>query len=143
VLSGCTDGVFLGTSNIVPFAIDDGGRIAFVADPLASPFESGTKAVVVDTTPVATSGGPFSDFGAVALDASGGVAFLASLDAGGSGIFRGSDPIADKVIATQDELFGSTVVGLGLQRGGLNAGGQIAFVADLADGRRVIARADR
>lgn len=58
------------------------------------------------------------------------------------GIFTGPDPIADRVIASGDSLFGSTVVGLDLKPTRLNDGGQIAFGASLADGRRVIARAE-
>jgi hypothetical protein len=117
--------------------------VAFIADPLAPPFEFGTKGVVVDSTVAATTAGPFQGFRAVALDAAGGLAFLATRDAGGDGIFRGPDPVADKVIATGDPLFGSTVTFLDFQRGGLNAAGEIAFRADLADGRTVIVRADR
>jgi hypothetical protein len=68
------------------------------------------------------------------------VAFLANLRGGGSGIFLG--PEAEEVIATGDPLLGSTVTGLSFFRDGLNDAGQVAFLATLADGRRVIVRAD-
>lgn len=58
--------------------------------------------------------------------------FGAELDGGGYGIFIGSDPVTDKVIATGDPLFGSTVTDL--RFGGLNNSGQIAFLAELTDG---------
>src|SRR5262249_6376099 len=57
------------------------------------------------------------------------------------GIFTGPDPLADKVIATGDLLFGSALVEIvGLY--GLNNNGQIAFYGTLADGRQVVVRAD-
>ena len=95
-------------------------------------------------TLIADTSGPFSDF----LDAyfpginkANQVAFVATLRAGGSGIFTGPDPLADKVIATGDPLLGSTVVRLGFFRG-LNDAGQIAFWATLANGSGGWFRAD-
>jgi hypothetical protein len=137
----CDDGVFRSLNNNVPYALDATGRVAYVTS-LPPPFDSTSQAVLVDSTVVATNDGPFEAFTAVALDATGGLAFLAFLDGGGNGIFRGPDPVADKVVATGDELFGSTVSGVAFQRGGLNAAGEIAFSAGLADGRRVVVRAD-
>ena len=61
--------------------------------------------------------------------------FLARLKAGGSGIFTGPGPIADRVIAVGDPLDGSQVTGLLFNRFGLNDSGSIAFWAILADGR--------
>jgi hypothetical protein len=51
-------------------------------------------------------------------------------------------PVPDKVIAIGDPLFGSTVTGFLLDPEGLNDAGQVAFLAQLADGRIAIARAD-
>ncbi len=70
------------------------------------------------------------------------VAFEAELDAGGSGIFIGPDPIVDKVIVVGDSLFGSTVTELFISQKGLNDAGQLAFQATLADGNRAVFRAD-
>lgn len=56
-------------------------------------------------------------------------------DAETFGIYTGPDRVADKVIATGDSLFGSTVTDLAFDRDGMNNKGQIAFTAHLADGR--------
>jgi hypothetical protein len=58
------------------------------------------------------------------------------------GIFTGSDPVADKVIARGDELFGRPVHGLTLSRNGLNDSGQIVFTATLDGGGSVVVLAD-
>jgi hypothetical protein len=84
----------------------------------------------------------FSDLFAPSINDLGSVAFLADLKKGGSGIFTGPDPAANKVIAIGDPLFGSTVTALQFSSQGLNNSGQVAFWASLADGRQVIVRAD-
>jgi hypothetical protein len=94
-------------------------------------------------TTIADTSGPFSHFGNPSINNAGTVVFLALLEAGGSGIFTGPDPVADQVIATGDLLFGSTVVSLGFLQGlGLNDAGQVAFFATLANGESGIFRAD-
>jgi hypothetical protein len=94
---------------------------------------------------VADNLGPFSEFsihGDPAPSAAG-TAFFASLDGGGHGLFTGPDPVADKVIQVGDPLFGSTVGGLErLARTSMNDLGQIGFVAYLANGDVVVARAN-
>ena len=69
--------------------------------------------------------------------------FLATLDGGGEGIFQRPDVVADKVIQTGDELFGSTVATFALfapmNPRGLNSNGWLIFPVGLADGRTVIA----
>ena len=62
-------------------------------------------------TTVADTRGEFASFGfrPPSLNNEGDVAFLATLDDGTSGIFVGSDSIADRVITTGDTLDGSTV----------------------------------
>ncbi|HEY9794669.1 MAG TPA: choice-of-anchor tandem repeat NxxGxxAF-containing protein [Leptolyngbyaceae cyanobacterium] len=99
------------------------------------------------TTNIADNTGPFRTFGSglPAINDAGTVAFLASLDEGGSGIFTGPNPVTDKVIATGDSLFGSTVTSLSFNRfssKGLNNAGQLTFFAQLADGSSGIFRAD-
>ena len=85
------------------------------------------------------------------INDNGTVAFSAVLRGeSGQGIFIGPDPEADKVIATGDSLFGSTVESfrsfngqdIGFSTRGLNNRGQIAFYAQLADGTSGIFRAD-
>jgi hypothetical protein len=94
---------------------------------------------------VADNSGPYSEFsiyGDPAASAAG-TAFFATLDAGGHGLFTGADPVADKVIQTGDPLLGSTVTGLQqLARTSMNDAGQIGFVAYLANGDVVVARAN-
>lgn len=54
-----------------------------------------------------------------------------------------ANPVTDKVIATGDLLFGSTVTSLfAFSNDFLNNSGQIVFHAQLADGFIVIARAE-
>lgn len=60
---------------------------------------------------------------------------------GGRGVFSGPDPVADKIVGHGDPLFGATVINAFLTDGGysLNNRGQVAFFADLDDGRQVVA----
>jgi hypothetical protein len=81
-------------------------------------------------------------FGRPTLNDNGQVAFLASLKSGEFGLFVGPDPVADRVIALNDALDGSTVTGLSVFGDYFNNAGQLAFTANLADGRTVIMRAD-
>jgi hypothetical protein len=95
---------------------------------------------------IADSTDAFIRFSMVALNNKGEVAFQASLrtpapNSSGRGIFTGPDPVADKVVAAGDPLFGSTVTDIEFWRDGLNEAGEIAFMATLADGRQVIGRA--
>lgn len=125
-------------------SLNDAGVVAFPAD-----LRSGGQGIFIGNggSPqlLAVTGGPFQDFITVAINNVGTVAFSADLAGGGRGIFTGPDPEADKVIATGDDLFGSTVRSLDsnvLALQGLNDAGQVAIEATLADGRQVIARAD-
>ena len=94
-------------------------------------------------TIVDTSSGVFQSFGNSAINNNDNVAFTATLNGGERGIFTGADPVADKVIATGDSMFGSTVTDLNfLGRNGLNNNGQIAFSVRLANGERAIYRAE-
>ncbi|MFO0948717.1 MAG: hypothetical protein U1D30_22800 [Planctomycetota bacterium] len=79
---------------------------------------------------------PFRSFGSVAINNKGDYAFAALLDSGISGIFTGTDPVLDKVIGIGDALDGSTVTHIAFQGSGFNDRGQIAFYADLANGRQ-------
>jgi hypothetical protein len=136
-----TNGAFSNFSFGQP-SINLEGTVAFTGG-----LKTGGEAVAVGSggplTVIADTSGPFRliTFGSEAINDSGTVAFQAELAAGGRGIFTGPDPSADKVITTGDRLFGSTVTGLDFS-GGLNNGGQLAFSANLADGRQVEVRAD-
>jgi PEP-CTERM motif len=97
-------------------------------------------------TTVADNSGRFRSWGMLgfghvagpSINSAGTVAFFAFLDAGGSGIFTGDDPLTDTVIRTGDALFGSTVTDLSFFRG-LNDNGDITFRYHLADGRTGVA----
>src|SRR5439155_3448505 len=127
--------------------INDPGTVAITADLTAGgqvllAANQGTLTPFVDTT------GAYRQIiggGQVSINNGGELVFGATLKAGGSGLFDGPDPVADKVIAIGDELFGSTVVGLPqntMNPRGLNNADQILFTVNLADGRTVLVRAD-
>ena len=82
--------------------------------------------------------------GPVALNRNGIVAFTAERPSINTfrGIYTGPNFVADKVIQTGDALFGSTVVDVAFGNEGLNDSMQVAFLALLADGSSVVARAD-
>ena len=83
--------------------------------------------------------------GEVSINNNGEIIFGATLDAGGRGFFDGPDPFADRIIAIGDALAGSTVVDLpmnAMNPRALNNAGQFLFRADLADGRRILVRAE-
>jgi hypothetical protein len=133
-------------SSFIGGEINDAGTLAISAN-----LTAGGQVIVVAQdgmlTPFVATTGAYSQFfaGQVSINNDGHIVFGADLAAGGHGIFQGPDSIADKILATGDELFGSTVVGFptnGLGVRGLNNAGQIAFSANLADGRTVLVRAD-
>jgi hypothetical protein len=64
--------------------------------------------------------------------------------AGLVGIFTGGDPVADRVIAVDDALDGSTVARFEVLAfdSALSNRGQLAFIVTLADGRTGVYRAD-
>jgi hypothetical protein len=93
---------------------------------------------------VITTAGAFRSFGGLgpSIDTQGDVAFTAELDAGGRGLFTGPDVLADRVIGSGDALGGSVVTDVSLCAEGLNDSGQLAFTAQLADGRTAVFRAE-
>ena len=77
----------------------------------------------------------------IALNRNGKVAFSARLAPERTGIFTGPNAVTDKVIATGDALFGSTVTVIAFSRDGLNQNGELAFRATLANGEQVVVKA--
>jgi hypothetical protein len=73
----------------------------------------------------------FFGFRPPSINNDGEVAFHATLDDGTSGIFVGSDPVADRVISTRDTLDGSTVQNITFCEEGFSDSGELAFVAQL------------
>jgi len=84
---------------------------------------------------VADSTGAFASFGAVDINDAGTVVFEADLDGGGRGIYRGPDPVGDRIVAVGDELGGEVVTDI--QLGQLNDECELAFAAVTASGRSV------
>jgi hypothetical protein len=159
-LSAGGDGVFLGngltTTTIATtgdtynaFAggvANDAGMVAFLAN-----LTAGGQAIVTGDgthlTTIVDTTSRYSNFvSSPAINNDGQVVFAANLAAGGTGLFSEQDGIVDKIIATGDALFGSTVTGFGpdpfVGGAGFNNPGQLAFRANLADGRTVLVRAD-
>jgi hypothetical protein len=126
---------------------NDAGMVAFVAN-----LTTGGQAVVIgDGTQLITIAdtGPNSPFSSFfvnpAVNNDGLVVFTAKLVAGGSGIFISQDGEVDEIIGTGDSLFGSRVTSVPDVPFGpraFNNLGQLAFAANLADGRTVLGRAD-
>jgi hypothetical protein len=77
------------------------------------------------------------------INDSGSVVFAARLAGNtGFGVFTGPDAMANRVIAPGDTLDGSTVVTATVWPEALNGNGQVSFLAQLADGRWGVYRAD-
>ena len=120
--------------------LNDAGTAAFQR----SYFDEATQEFVEEI--VTGNGGPltvvadtredfaFFGFRPPSINNNGDVAFLATLDDfSTTGIFVGSDPIADRVIATGETLDGSTVQNLTFCEEGLSDSGELAFVATFED----------
>lgn len=115
-------------------AINNLGAVAFLASINGGPAS-------IYTTPDGASftrAGQYpNNNGLFAINDAGKVAYTLS-----GGIYTGVDLVADKVIAPGDALDGSTFQGGFSYMESLNNNGQIAFFAQLADGRRGVYRAD-
>lgn len=135
---------YLDILNVLSIAINNQGTVGFIADTGFGTQQKrgiytgsgGALTLIADET--------FYDFSnsELSINDSGIVAFDAKLKSGGYGIFTGHNPVKDKVIATGDSLFGSTVKEVYFYTGGLNDKGQIAFDAVLADDTSVVVRAN-
>jgi hypothetical protein len=121
--------------------INNRGTVAF-----ATTLDTGSCGVVTSSngvvTTIADTSGLFSFVGPYGINEEGTVALFAQLDAGGEGFFISSGAVTNKVIATGDALFGSTVTSLYGLTNGLNNSGQLSFYAELADGTQGIFRAE-
>ena len=158
ILDSGGDGVFSGNggpvttialdafpTGITP-SINDAGTVAYAADSTST---VATRILTGSGGPpslFASNIGPFNAFGIhPVINNRGTMAFVASLDSGGEGLFIGTDPLAERVILTSEPLFGSTLASIipGFDQSpgiiDLNDYGQIAFHYQLADGRQGIA----
>jgi hypothetical protein len=116
--------------------VNNSGTVAFLGH-TGGPFGPPTVYTTTDGLSVATVGtNPFP--GPVGINDSGTVAFRR-----GNGVYIGRPGAPDqKVIDTGDPLDGSTFGGTLLWYESINSSGQIAFFAQLADGRSGVYRAD-
>jgi hypothetical protein len=85
---------------------------------------------------------PFDGFRGALVNRTGLVAFSATARGGRLGVYAGADPVADRIIALGDPLFGSAVTEFALNPVSVNEAGQLAIRVRLADGRQTILRAD-
>jgi hypothetical protein len=122
--------------------INNGGMVTFLAFTQVNGQATEGIFTGIGGAPTLLATGNFS--GTPAINDSGTVAYNKILSGGAEALFTQAGPgaPANEIIATGDSLFGSTVTLLGLSTFGLNNDGQLAFGAELADGRTVIVRAD-
>jgi hypothetical protein len=132
------------SSGTVPLAINGLGHVGYAPE-LDDAIVGTVFTVFVDSSKIWDSRDPafapnlgVSD---VALNDSGKVAFRVE-GSGTAGVYTGSDPVSDKVLARGDPLCASTVTDVEFQRYGIDPLGRLALSVGLADGRRLIVRAD-
>ena len=128
-------------------SINNSGTVLFGGDFITEPgnvypFVRGLYTARDGSLTTVATNDSFLDFYNVAINDRDTVVFLAEMG-GGIGLFTGSDPITDKVIAMGDEFFGSTIRYLSFNREGLNNSDQIAFYAQLSNGTSGIYLAER
>jgi hypothetical protein len=127
-------GAFSAFDALANLPVNDVGRVAFKgtltngATALAYG-DGGLLTIIADTT------GPYSGFMDLHMNAGGKAVFVATLDAGGRGLYTGPNPATDKVVAVGDALDGSTITDTYTLGNPINDLGQIVFWASLADGR--------
>jgi Ca2+-binding RTX toxin-like protein len=95
------------------------------------------------TTKLVDTTGIYQSILSVALSDDNTIAFLATLDAGGTGIFTiDANNQVTQVIKTGDRVLDQTIRELSFSNEGINQAGQVAFAATLTDDTQVIFRAD-
>ncbi len=123
-------------------AINNTGTVAFkgVLDALAGEgiytASNGVVNKIVDNTD------RFDFFENPTINDKGNVAFKGVLKGGGLGIYTGTNPDSDKVIAAGDSLFGTVVTDLYISNQSLNNSNQLVFYAKFDNGTSGIFRAD-
>ena len=124
-------------------AISNAGEVSFTAK-LAGGAEAvyygngGAPTLVADTT------GEFDSFYPATAISDAGVAFNASLDVAGGGVYTGPNVLTDKVLAEGDTVgtLTPTVYFVRVDPNGMNDRGQIAMMARFNDGTSRVIRAD-
>ena len=105
--------------------LSSGGGGIFIATP------DGTIATVVRDE-------AFESYRGALISATDSVVSLATPRGRSLGLFRGADPVRDRLLAIGDSLLGSTVVEVAANPVSINRQGRVAARASLADGRQVI-----
>jgi hypothetical protein len=86
--------------------------------------------------------GAFESYRGALITSAGQLMWMARPRGGNRGLFAGPDPEANLILALGDPLLGSEVTDVRSNPVSVNAVGQVAIAAVLADGRQLILRAD-
>lgn len=134
---------FLGSQ----FAVDDSGRVAYIALQ-----ESGSQVLVTIDAPaqpvtvIDSNVGSIRALGALSMNSAGDIVFMGGtvVTSSNMGLYTGPNPSTDVIVDGFDSLPGydSPVLFLDFTHPGINDAGQVVFKAQLQDGTEVIARAD-
>ena len=128
------------TLGLFPSA-NDRGTVAFAATMRAGggglfTAEEGRITRIIDTD------GAFEACRGALITNAGAVVCIATPPGGNLGLFAGPDPQLDRILAIGDPLLDSTVAEFGSNPVSVNAAGNVAISASLADGSQLILRAD-
>jgi hypothetical protein len=131
----------LNSGRFLGLDLNNNGTVAFVSSEGADNYGL-FKFDGTSTIPIADRKTGFTGFDTVSLNDGGSIAVLGTEANGKRGIFSGTDSLKNKVVTVGDSLLSSTVTNLFFSRDGLNNSGQIAFLAELANGHSGVFRAD-
>lgn len=147
-----TSGIYLGDGDTLRTLVDTWGPFAALglfpsADhdsvAFAAMLRGGGSGVFVvragRVVAIADTTDGFESFRGALIDGEGRVVFFATPVGGELGVYAGGE----RLIGVGDTRFGAPVTELALNPVSINAGGQLAIRLRLADGRQVVARADR
>jgi hypothetical protein len=120
---------------------NDGGTVAFAAT-----LQAGGAGIftVSDRQVVQVLGteGAFESCRGALISSAGEVVCIATPRGRSLGLFAGTDPDADRILALGDPLLGSTIADFAANPVSINADGHVAVRATLADSRQLILRSD-
>src|SRR5713101_113664 len=119
----------------------EGGIIAFAAT-LRGGGQGAFTDYVCHNAAATERGEAFEAYRGALITNAGAVVIIATPQCGSLGLFAGPDPAVDGILALGDALLDSTVEDFAANPVSVNAIGQVAIRASLADGRQVILRAD-